>query len=328
MVHLLTHPFWSNHTSIKMASSLFKNAVNSIELGVEDFLSKDPRRVISAVRNFYAGVLLLLKEKLVRESPPDSNNALLYQRIVCSRNPSGEVRFGGKGEQTADVRQIKERFKNLELALDVNALNKLKAIRNNVEHYSLKVPKARARAAIAETFQLAATVLVDHLEEKPAEIFDIKTWQTMLTETETFRSIEQRCEKSFKTLTDVPSSAVAVLPYLTCPECDSSLLEVRAPSNFRDSKFVCCACGNQCEIDQVIGAAVEAAYTGDSYEAIDPPIGICPHCVNATFHIEDDECLTCGESREYTECLRCKADLSLDEQGSGQCSYCEHMCDR
>lgn len=44
-------------------SSLFANAVASIRMGVEDFQQQDHDRDISAVRNFYAGVLLLAKEE-------------------------------------------------------------------------------------------------------------------------------------------------------------------------------------------------------------------------------------------------------------------------
>lgn len=45
------------------AMSLIKNAIDSIA----------PRRTASAIRNFFTGVLLLLKEKLRQESPADSN---------------------------------------------------------------------------------------------------------------------------------------------------------------------------------------------------------------------------------------------------------------
>ena len=38
---------------------LLKNAVVSIQLGLEDFASDDERRIISAARNLYSGVLLL-----------------------------------------------------------------------------------------------------------------------------------------------------------------------------------------------------------------------------------------------------------------------------
>lgn len=42
---------------------MFKNAINCIELGVEDFQSgkKDPRRLSSSVRTLSAGLLLLFK---------------------------------------------------------------------------------------------------------------------------------------------------------------------------------------------------------------------------------------------------------------------------
>ena len=39
---------------------LLKNAVVSIQLGLEDFASDDERRIISAARNLHSGVLLML----------------------------------------------------------------------------------------------------------------------------------------------------------------------------------------------------------------------------------------------------------------------------
>ena len=61
-----------------MINALLNNAITSIQIGVKDYLEseKDPRRVISAVRNIYAGVLLLFKEKLYRLSPQGSNEVL------------------------------------------------------------------------------------------------------------------------------------------------------------------------------------------------------------------------------------------------------------
>ena len=53
-------------------SHLFDNAIQSIQLGVEDYQNDDPKRAVSAVRNFYAGVLLLAKEVLVRRVPKAS----------------------------------------------------------------------------------------------------------------------------------------------------------------------------------------------------------------------------------------------------------------
>jgi hypothetical protein len=44
--------------------TILENAVQSIQIGVEDYESDDPRRMLSAIRNVTAGILLLFKEKI------------------------------------------------------------------------------------------------------------------------------------------------------------------------------------------------------------------------------------------------------------------------
>lgn len=58
---------------------LLDNAVLSIELGVEDYQTGDERRVLSAIRNLYAGVLLLCKQVLWNKSPPGTDGSLIYK---------------------------------------------------------------------------------------------------------------------------------------------------------------------------------------------------------------------------------------------------------
>jgi hypothetical protein len=170
--------------------SLIKNAIDSIELGVEDYeqTNTDPRRAASASRNFFAGVLLLLKEKLRQESPPGSNDALLYEKIVYKRASDGTIIFVGAGKKTVDVGQIQERYKNLGLTLDVAPHNELQQIRNDIEHHDAsKHPHAKVQAAIAKTFVLVARVLEDHLGQKPNTVFSGDVWQTMLDEAQTYK---------------------------------------------------------------------------------------------------------------------------------------------
>ena len=49
----------------KMNNKLLQNAINSIEIGIEDYKlsQQDERRIISCVRNVFAGILLLFKYK-------------------------------------------------------------------------------------------------------------------------------------------------------------------------------------------------------------------------------------------------------------------------
>lgn len=43
-------------------NALLKNAVSSIQIGIEDYQSKDERRLLSSIRNITSGMLLLFKE--------------------------------------------------------------------------------------------------------------------------------------------------------------------------------------------------------------------------------------------------------------------------
>lgn len=311
-------------------SALLENAVASIEIGVEDHASKDPRRAASAVRNFYAGVLLLLKEKLRRESPANSRDALIYERVEFRRQQGG-IAVVGKGVKTVDVEQIKERFKTLNLSLDERRLEQLRNIRNDIEHHSTKQSHAKVQEAVARTFVLVARVLEDHLGLKPHDTFADGVWATMLAEAETFKEIEDRCRKSIDSLANTPSGVEDALRRLECPECGSSLVEAVVPGDYFRTSFSCRACGCDASLADVVPAAVAEAYAGEAYDLRDggeASIGSCPVCDTAAFHVPDDVCLVCGESRQYTECSRCGADLTLDEQESGMCGYCDHMHDK
>ena len=94
-----------------------------------------------------------MKEKLRRESPPGSNDALIYERVEFQRRPK-TIAFVGKGTKTVDVEQIKERFKSLGLSLDEARLDQLRRIRNDIEHHSSKHGHAKVQEAIAQTSQL------------------------------------------------------------------------------------------------------------------------------------------------------------------------------
>ncbi len=111
------------------------------------------------MRNFYAGVLLLLKEKLRRESPPNSRDALIYERVEFRRQRDG-IAFVGKGSKTIDVEQIKDRFKTLDLSLDERRLEQLRNIRNDIEHHSTKQSHAKVQEAVARTFDRAVQIVV------------------------------------------------------------------------------------------------------------------------------------------------------------------------
>ncbi len=58
--------------------SILKNAIDSMEIGMEDYQTKQDRRLLGAVRNVFAGLLLLFKHKLSELSKAE-DEALLKQ---------------------------------------------------------------------------------------------------------------------------------------------------------------------------------------------------------------------------------------------------------
>lgn len=312
-------------------SDLFHNAVESIVNGVEDFLGKRPERISSALRNLYAGVLLLLKEKLVRESPAGSDGILIYSRFLPRRTPTGVI-LVPSGNNTVDVFELQQRFKALHLNFDWGRLERLQKIRNDVEHHKLKHPEAMVREALASTFRLVASVLIDHLDADPVKVLG-RTWQAMLTEASLFKELDEECRTSRKRLEEVPKAATeAVVDFLRCPSCDSSLIAADEET-YWNTMFTCRACGARSDLAQAMPSALALAYPETRHwDPHDPPpvhpIRTCPSCGEEAYALEEDLCLVCSESRPYKECARCEEPLSIDEQDSGLCSYCDHVMSR
>jgi len=315
-----------------MASDLLKNALESIENGVADYMTGDARRVTSSLRNLYAGVLLLLKEKLRQLSPAGSNDLLIFVKYA-PRLVNGQVQIIGTGKKTVDYIEIKERFGSLGLALDWQRLEHLQRLRNSAEHHVPTAPKAVMQDAIANTFLLVADVLDTHLGLAPAKVLDAGVWNTMLSEARTHQEVLTRCRDSRASLEDVPDAASrAVERLVECPKCNSELVRAKSEVYGEESVFECMACGADTTLREVLPTALDRAYAFESYTAVkdggDAPIGTCPNCYAETYSIDEDECLSCRESRPYKECATCGNDLSLDESDEPTCAYCRRLMER
>lgn len=315
-----------------MTSDLLKNALESIENGVADFTSGDPRRVTSSLRNLYAGVLLLLKEKLRQLSPANSNDLLIWVKYA-PQLVNGQVQLVGTGKKTVDYIEIKERFDSLELSLDWKRLEHLQRLRNSAEHHVPTAPKAVMQDAVANTFLLVTDVLDKHLGLAPATVLDAAVWTTMRTEARTHHELSTRCRESRASMTDVPDAAArAIQGAISCPECSSELVRANSPQYDEESVFECVACGEVSTLREVLPSALDRAYRFESYAAVkdggDAPIGTCPNCYAETYSREEDICLSCGEDRPYSECATCGNALTLDESDEATCGYCRHVMEK
>ncbi len=101
------HTSQYNHQVIEeILVDLLTNAIESIQTGIEDYNDGRRPRLLSAVRNIHAGILLLYKEALRRRSPPNSNEALIKAKIEPQPDGNGGIAFVGVGKKTVDTFQI------------------------------------------------------------------------------------------------------------------------------------------------------------------------------------------------------------------------------
>ncbi len=103
-------------------SGIFANAVDSIKMGIEDYALDTPARALSAVRNFYAGVLLLGKEVLIRAAPLADPNDVIGAKYIPVPDGMGGVVHKVEGYQTVDFTTLSKRFQDFEIPIDTKGL--------------------------------------------------------------------------------------------------------------------------------------------------------------------------------------------------------------
>jgi hypothetical protein len=237
-------------------SKLFENAVESIIVGIEDYRQNSRPRSLSAVRNFYAGTLLLAKEVLVRKVPDAAPAELLGAKYKPVSDGAGGVEFGAVGHATIDFAQVAERFNDFNIAISHAQLKDLNRIRNDIEHLYNNATLDAVREAIAKAFPVVVE-LFRLADEDPREVLG-EAWQTMLEVHTFYESERAQCEKTFETI-DWKSETLAEVPKL-CPECGSHLVELSDTenTNYEDADARCRACGAEIEAEKLVETAVDA----------------------------------------------------------------------
>jgi hypothetical protein len=304
---------------------LFENAIESIQIGVEDLLKNDDRRVLSAVRNVHAGVLLLCKEKLHRISP-----MLLAQRFEPRRDKSGHVTVVGVGRNTASVEDIKRRFMEFDITFEWKRFEAIADIRHHIEHAYLQGSRDRAKEAVADAFVLVRHLLVNALREDPLKVLGAECWNSLLANADLFEAELKGCRETLDSVEWDTEAAARALDYVICPSCHSSLVRQRDPDNTKQSALVlyCAACGEKHELGPVLSIAFEEAFGAEAHMAVkdggEAPIDTCPECGEETYVLAEARCAACDfEVPEDATCAVCSASLSAWEYAEcgGLCSY-------
>jgi hypothetical protein len=311
-------------------NTLFDNAVQSIQLGVEDYQANDPRRALSSVRNFYAGILLLAKEVLVRQVPVSAPEDVLAARFKPVPDGHGGVQIVRAGYQTIDFSNVGSRFKDFGLRIDDAALKDLNRIRTDIEHYFTDASRETVREAIAKAFPVVFD-LFRLAEEIPHEILG-EAWQTMLEVRAVYVKELENCRASFSKI-KWQSSVMAEVA-LNCPECQSDLLAQIDVDNtdHQSADAECHSCGAKIPAEKALVHALQMHFELESYMAAkdggEEPLQTCPECGLDTYVLSEQEtgCAWC--ELVLDECGRCWTALTTSNvsfDNSAFCSYCDHL---
>ncbi|MEX2491043.1 MAG: hypothetical protein WD425_04700 [Nitrospirales bacterium] len=315
-------------------NTILDNAVQSIQIGIEDYQasSDDQRRVLSAVRNITAGILLLFKEKLRELSPIGSDEVLIFQKILPTLDSKGKLIFQGSGRKTVDVQQIIERFKSLGIIIEDRALKGILDIRNDIEHYCTPETPSRLKELMADSFIILRNFITTQLNEDPIELLGDDTWKVLLDVAAVYNKELEDCKKEFDKINWKEAELSTIAKFLRCSSCKSELIKPHNPEveDSMELYFDCRACGEMSEFENIIESACAKAYEWDNYVAMtdggESPLTTCFECGLETYLRGEDFCVACTTTRKHEKCSICSADLTPEEQDlGGLCGYHDYI---
>lgn len=289
---------------------LLKNAVGSIEIGVEDSQSNDTRRTVSAIRNTYAGVLLLCKQVLWNKSPKGTDGALIYADVDYKRLlETGKVEKPITSYKTVNKKQIEIRFEYLNLKIDLSNLNKLSQIRNAVEHSHVPEKLDIAKEAIASAMPIVEKIMVDFLDLDPFKIFDTDAWNEILKNRTVYEEQRKRCVNTFGKIECNFKEFFDLIQKMMCPDCGSFLIRQLDAENssLTSIELKCAPCQKIVSRNVVFSSAIYKLLDDrpdlDEISIIYPLFLTCNSCRQGGWILEDACCIICQSTNPW--CAEC-----------------------
>lgn len=332
------------------AEKLKENALTSIRLGIEDFQRTqqtqeqggDEARALSAVRNLFAGILLLFKYKIaVSVDDPEDAPALIFNppEVMPQADGNGGIEWRPVGRfkrTTIDVATIKKRFDGFNIDVDWTAIEKMQECRNHLEHLHPANTLGEVAGFVADMFPVLRDFIHTQLDEQPADLL-ATVWPDMLAHHEFFTNTMEKCNEAWGEV-GVPERMQSWLDHCQCEACGSSLIRpsqedidnAASVETEDDSfKYVCVACGHSDQIAPLMIKALNDEYDYDPRDGGEPAIERCNQCDRYTFLIHEQCCLWCGAELDYKECTSCEEALGQDDQDNGGlCGYHAHVYDK
>ncbi|MGR5308174.1 hypothetical protein [Vibrio mediterranei] len=313
--------------------SILKNAVDSIAIGLEDFESTDDRRIVSATRNIFAGILLLFKHRLCELSPDNSDEVLIKQKILPEMDATGAVNWIGKGKKTVDVQNIRERFKSLGIEVDWNRLERINKYRNDIEHYYSAMNHESVQQLVSDSFVIIRNFIAEQLYADPKELLGEEYWKVMVEINEVYEQEKAACEVSLETLNYASNTILDAFKKYQCQECGSGLIEAKeAGVDALEANFSCRSCDHSAQYEELVGNVLAEHFSADFYlahtDGNDVPMIDCPSCYQGDYLIEEGVCSMC-DFTAAASCMRCGGNIPPEEiSESDICGYCSYMAEK
>lgn len=315
-------------------SKIFENAVTSIILGVEDYRSGKDARLLSAARNYYAGLLLLAKECLIQTASEADAMDVIGAEFKPALDAEGRLTYKASGTRTLDLVGLKKRFKDFELQWPAVNIDRLQKFRNNLEHYHLDEPNKILKEAISSTFPMVVDFFEILKEDPPRRLGS--AWDDIVRERKIFVLVQEKCVESFR-IVDWPAE-LPDINNLDCPGCGSSLIGQEDATNKDKDSVIgkCHQCGQRIDNDEIIKMILESLFGEDDHVRVMdgdyPAVADCPECGKPTYVNTEDinVCFSC-ETIISGECGLCNETLGINNcswDNPNYCCYCAYKLEK
>jgi len=310
--------------------TIFDNAITSLQLALEDFSNVSDKRLLSAVRNLHAGILLLYKTKLASLSPSDSHEVLLKREIKPERQNGGTITFVGHGRKTVNVQQIRSRFESLGIKTDWKRFEKVSQLRNEVEHYATAHARDAIRGMISNAFVIVRDFISEQLGKDPKQELGAEAWGMLLSVAEVFERERADCQRRLAKVDWESQELEGAISEVICEACGSALIVPRGVN--REAGIQCRSCDEVEDFESAAERALSEHLDWQNHSAIkdggEEVLILCPFCSRYGYIVEEQACAICGESCQNT-CGRCGNSIPTSELSDGSlCGWCDHMANK
>lgn len=315
-------------------AKVLENAINSIQLGIEDYqLTQGDNgnllRAVSSARNLFAGVLLLFKYRIAMlADSPEHAASLIYKakKFKPFRDEDGVIQWRPELERnkTIDVADIELHFDGLGIRTNWNAVTTLQKCRNDLEHLHPKHPLEEINKFLLDLFPLLRDFITHELSENPAALLG-ETWEVMLRNHEFFARNLDEIQGRWMEL-GVMQHTLELFKSCICRACGSRLLEpnrediqVGMPFDYSEFRYNCLACNQTDSFVEALGE--ELRFAKEDPFGDDEVITECGSCGAPTFDLTEGHCHLCGYNHQPPRCGGCHRTLERYEAENG--SYCD-----